>query len=443
VALLASPLGPVGLARPLEPHPGIRLDATIVLGGPALLFGVVLAGAVPAVWWSLRRRPMATPRRRGAAVVRTPLPLAIVVGIRGALGRDRDGVPAAVAVAGLTVGIGALAATFTFSRSLDHLVHTPRLYGWDSDATVFDNYGQVDDVDIAAALSAEPAVATFAPRLGGSGTIAGRAVGLQAVDSADFAPVLTAGRAPAGPDEVVLGGRTRRQAHTRIGGTVEIRAGDRTGSFRVVGETVLAGSLGDGARLTPAGLRSLQPDGEVDTFLLRWRPGTDVEAAATRFGQAFQHLPVGPELDRPTRPVDVANLERVGSLPFLLAGVLAVGALASLVHALAVARRRLRRELAVLKAVGFTGGQSAVAVAARAVTLTGLGLAVGLPLGTAAGRWLWRLFADELGVVPDPVTSVPFLVAAVPVAVLLTLAVAALPARRAARLRPALVLRTE
>ena len=123
--------------------------------------------------------------------------------------------------------------------------------------------------------------------------------------------------------------------------------------------------------------------------------------------------------------------------------MLALGALASLVHALAVGRRRLRRELAVLRSIGFSGRQVAAAVVAQAVALTGAGLAVGLPLGIAAGRWLWLLFADELGVVGDPVTSIPFLVAAVPVAVLLTLAVAALPALRAARLRPALVLRTE
>src|SRR5205814_7104919 len=139
----------------------------------------------------------------------------------------------------------------------------------------------------------------------------------------------------------------------------------------------------------PAGPRSLPAGGEGGPFPPRFRHGADQEAAIARLGVPFQHLPVGPELERPTRPVDVANLERVGSLPFLLAGVLALGALASLVHALAVGRRRLRRELAVLQSIGFTGRQVAAAVVAHAVALTGAGLAIGLPLGIAAGRWLW------------------------------------------------------
>ncbi|HEY3240278.1 MAG TPA: ABC transporter permease [Acidimicrobiia bacterium] len=441
-AALASPLGPVGVVRPLEPRPGILLDLPVLVAGPGLLALTALAGVGPVVWWSLRRRMSESRPRPAVPLTGLPLPVAAAVGMRRVLGRDRNGVPHGVAVAGLAVGVGALAATVTFAASLDRLVHTPRLYGWNYDAAVFDGYGALDDATMASVLAAEPAVAEFAARRGSSGSVGGQAAPFVAVDGTAFPPVLTAGRPPRADDEVVLGRRTRQRAHARVGATVEIDGADGTSrAFRVVGEAVM--SEGEGAVFTPAGLRSVQPDAEVDTFPFRFRPGTDADAAAARLTKAFDYFPTGGEIDFPTRPADVTNLERVGSLPFLLAGILALGAIASLVHALAVALRRMQRDLAVLKSVGFTRRQVAATVAAQAVTLTGLGLLAGLPLGTAAGRWLWRLFAGELGVVPEPVTSIPFLLAVVPVAVLLALAVAALPARRASRLRPALVLRTE
>jgi predicted lysophospholipase L1 biosynthesis ABC-type transport system permease subunit len=77
--------------------------------------------------------------------------------------------------------------------------------------------------------------------------------------------------------------------------------------------------------------------------------------------------------------------------------------------------------------------------------LTVAGLAVGLPLGVAAGRVAWDLVADRLGVVVEHAlpwwAPLPLVVAG---AVLAVTAVAAeLPARAAARRRPAAVLRAE
>ena len=66
-------------------------------------------------------------------------------------------------------------------------------------------------------------------------------------------------------------------------------------------------------------------------------------------------------------------------------------------------------------------------------TYAALGLVVGLPLGVAAGRWLWNLFAQQIGVVPEPVTPVPLVLLVVPSAVLLANVVAAIPALVATR----------
>ena len=78
----------------------------------------------------------------------------------------------------------------------------------------------------------------------------------------------------------------------------------------------------------------------------------------------------------------------------------------------------------------------------QATAIAGTGLLVGLPLGVAAGRWAWTALADAFAIQPVTVVA-PGLLLAVPAVLLLANAVAAIPARTAARTRPAVVLRTE
>jgi putative ABC transport system permease protein len=99
--------------------------------------------------------------------------------------------------------------------------------------------------------------------------------------------------------------------------------------------------------------------------------------------------------------------------------------------------------LAVLKTLGFTRRQVRTTVAWQASTVAAVGLVIGIPLGLLAGAFVWRRVADELGVsaaLTWPVVGVVMLVVA---AVLSVNLVAAFPARRAARTRPAVVLRSE
>jgi ABC-type lipoprotein release transport system permease subunit len=105
--------------------------------------------------------------------------------------------------------------------------------------------------------------------------------------------------------------------------------------------------------------------------------------------------------------------------------------------------RRRRRELALLKALGFTQRQLAATVAWQASIVGVVGILFGVPLGIALGRWLWILFAREVYAVPDATVPVPS-IALVAVGVLILVnAVAALPGRSAARTETALVLRAE
>ena len=65
------------------------------------------------------------------------------------------------------------------------------------------------------------------------------------------------------------------------------------------------------------------------------------------------------------------------------------------------------------------------------------------PLGVSLGRWAWTLFAEQIGVVPEPVTPLSLILLVVPAAVLLANLVALLPAHKAARTPAALALRAE
>ena len=87
------------------------------------------------------------------------------------------------------------------------------------------------------------------------------------------------------------------------------------------------------------------------------------------------------ELATPSVPVEVRNLRDLGSLPTLLGAFYGLVGVAALVHALVVTSRRRTRDLAVLRALGFTGPQIVLTLAVMAVTTVGIGLLIAVPLG--------------------------------------------------------------
>ena len=143
------------------------------------------------------------------------------------------------------------------------------------------------------------------------------------------------------------------------------------------------------------------------------------------------------------RPAEIVNYKSMGTMPVILAGGVAAGAVAALGLALFASVRRRRRDLALLKTLGFTRRQLAGAVAWQATVVAVVGLVIGGPLGIAAGRWLWTLFAHQLSAVPDPVIPASSIALAALVALILANLVAALPGLQAARTPAALLLRAE
>lgn len=104
---------------------------------------------------------------------------------------------------------------------------------------------------------------------------------------------------------------------------------------------------------------------------------------------------------------------------------------------------RRRRDMAVLQAVGFVRRQVRAVVVWQGVTLGALSLVLGLPLGVAAGRWIWILFARDRGFVGEPIVLIAEVAAVGAGVLVLAAALATQAGRLAARTRPAIALRSE
>jgi hypothetical protein len=143
------------------------------------------------------------------------------------------------------------------------------------------------------------------------------------------------------------------------------------------------------------------------------------------------------------RPAQIVNYRSIGSTPIVLAAGLALGAIVALALTLASSVRRRRRDLGLLKALGFVRRQLAAAVAWQATVAAAVGVVVGLPLGVAVGREMWTLFARDINAVPDPTVPVVSVVLVGIGALVFANVVAALPGQSAARTPTPLVLRAE
>src|SRR5215208_4323017 len=457
VATALSPLTPIGRARELEPAPGFAIDPLVLaLGGGTVVVAVLLAGALASA--RVARASEAEPRSDAArprttaaeTLARWGAPVTIVMGVRLALARKRGGTTVAVG-ATLTGGILAVAAAvtaLTLSASLNRLLTTPRLYGQNWDYTI--HYGGLyDRQELAASFQGDPSISGAA--LGTEGALVrvnGREVPVRAVESlkGTVSPTVIEGRAPAGPREILLGAKTLDALDVQLEDVVEVRqlgSEDDGIPMRVVGRGVVGGEtspkLGEGGSITFRALREIYPEIPQNCCALvelRFVPGAEREATLARYERRFADPP-------PPVPSDVVDLGGLEEVPFALTVLLVALAAAALAHVLLVATRRRRRDLAILKTLGFDRRQVVATVAWQATTFAAVGLLLGAPLGLAAGRWAWTLFAGEVGFVPEPVTPGLLILLVFPAAVLLAHVVAAVPAHIAAKTRPAVVLRAE
>jgi hypothetical protein len=453
LAFALSPLAPIGRARELEPAPGFDFDAVAIASGSAAVFaGIFLLGVLAtarAAYAAAAGGDSARPghgKRSGSpmsALVRAGWPPPVVTGVRMALARQgrASAAPVGTLVAAI-LAVGVTATALTFAASLQHLLDTPRLYGQTWDFETGFSGPSIEAADLRRVRS-DPAFSDVGIGALGPVEIGGHPVGARAMNDlkGSSAPTVLDGRAPGGSGEILLATRTLDAIHRRVGDKVAVRSGTRAVRLRIVGRGVLPSTkwnkLGEGAAFTFEDYKRINPEAAAPTLQARIASGTDRDAALRRLTLMFDSPSVA------ARPTDVGDFGGVEALPLLIAAVFTAAAAAALAHALVTSVRRRRRDLAVLKTLGFTRGQVIATVFSQATTIAAIGLLVGLPLGVAVGRFAWNVFAEDLGVVPEPVTPIRLTLLVVPGAILLANLIAAIPARSAAHTRPALVLRAE
>jgi len=469
VAVAASPLMPVGLARQAEIWPGISVDAVVLAAGFFAVVVLVAAVAVLPAWRVSRRGPLRreATRRAGAPrlaglLAHAPLPVAMVMGVRFGLQRGRGpaAVPVGTALAGAVTAVTAVAAALTFAASLDALVRSPWQQGWNWDVLVGNPNTLTDPAGhVVPRLASNQLAGSYSAvtNLTGGFTIEGAAVGnvlvFHPLKGAVFPPLLD-GRPPRTPGEIALGSNTLHQLGRQVGQTVTLRTPAGPAAMRVVGRMIvpsvgdlLTNGLGEGAWVPDSYFQQLKaelagrpnaPPLFYKLFAVRYAPGVPPARAYARLRHDF-----GPTVLRHLPGQNIVNLQSVAGLPLLLAGLAAFLGAVTVGNTITIFVRRRHRDLAILKTLGFRRRQVAAAVAWQATSFILVALAAGLPLGIAAGRWAWDLAAAQLQSAAPLVIPALAIALIVPAALLAGNALAAIPGRAAARAAPAISLRQE
>jgi hypothetical protein len=384
-------------------------------------------------------------------------------------GHGRTAVPVRSALVGTMVAVAAVVAAMVFGASFLALVGTPHLYGqnWPQQLDL-----QVGSIPGAMGEKLLAQIKGLTEYAGGNygqvsvtapGSASGAvvpAIGLDQLHGKGFLTLLV-GRAPAGPREITLGPRTLRTLGLHLGQLVKVDANGRAYPMRIVGSAIFASfgvgggsatDLGTGAAVAASVLSQRNPQSCAsgatcyNFFLLRYRPGTDLRAAATQVSRATIRAGCPPGLCLVTtdqRPGDIQNYAGVRDTPLALGAVLVLLAVGTLAQVLVTGVRRRRRDLAMLKTLGLLRSQLLRVVSWQAIALAAAALLVGLPLGLLAGRWAWLLFAGSAGVGSQADVPAPLVLLVIPVTLILAVLLAVVPGWTAARIRPALILRSE
>lgn len=473
LAVAVSPFTPVGEARAAEPTQGFVFDFSLLGLGVLIIVMAVLLLAVYPSWRASQirlgqeTRDSSVSRDNSIATLVTKMgaPPSMSVGVRNAFdrGRGRSSVPVTTALVGAAVAVTALVATTVFGASLTNLLTTPRLYGqnWQLDMGNMTR-PQVQQVLVATVHDFQVTKVTwgFSGKYVRVGKIAVEAV-FVTVAKGPMAFSLVDGHYPQGDGQIVLGATTLAQTRLHVGSRVPVAIVNRTGkslsrTMEVVGvvslpPTFSIGGLGVGAIMPiHAAEVTVCPSGPIQKACIHkliahtsgW--GMAVGIATGKAGHATllrlerrfaQHVNV---LNVPT---NLVNFGQAVDFPLLLGVTLALFGAATLAHLLFVSVARRRRQVALLKVLGFVRRQVLAATCWQALTVVAIGLVIGVPSGIAVGKAVWRTFASHLGAVPVAVVPVALVTIICAVIVVGGVALALLPALLAVRVKPAEALR--
>lgn len=454
-AVATSSWFPIGSAAGVEPAPGLHADAAVLLAG---LVGVPALVAAVAAVRALRSADAIRSSRTSAAATtasRLGLPVPIVAGVRFALepGQGRYAVPVRPALVGAMVGVTGLLAALTFGSGLDDAASNPARHGIVHQVEAYVGYDSFTFAgapaeDVFPAMAAVPGVMGINDTRGQWAEIDGERVMVHSFSpvGAPLDYVVTAGRLPVEDTELMLDGRIARSQGAAIGDKVRLTAKSRQLEMVVAGVGINEPGFPI-VRLSPVAYELLFGEafhhhyGEVGI-----EPGVDPAGIVPLLHEAVDAVPgAGPESVAifPTDFESPAVFRYMLPLPLVLAGFLVVLGLGAVGHGLAAAVRLRSHDLAILKALGMTPRQARGVVATHATVVALAAIAVGIPLGVALGRSVWRYVSDVTDVQYAAPTATLGLALVVPIVLITAGLLATWPATRASSLRVADALRAE
>ena len=432
-----------------------RIPKSIWALGGVSLVAIVVATVLAATWRTTR---VSVPRqRRTVGRWADGLPITGRAGL--ALGRGA-GVGSSVsraAIVSSALGAAAVVVTATLLLSMNALRSHPERFGVAFDAHVGNSASpdgiraDFEAIDATAAIEAAGEENSFPVSIGDYTTTIGAV--LDHKGHIGYPPPLS-GRFPSTVDEIAVGLRTAERLGLHIGSRIE-QVRSLTSQDVVLGPYTVVGivtpmsngdAAGDGFTAIWDEAVKLETFDRSNGIVVRFNPNMSPAEAiaairAAKDSADRRRFELTVQLPQP--PTEILNVSNIRRTPGVLAALLAAMATAALVHSVVTTVRRQRRQLGVLRALGFTRSQVAATVGWHATLLVGAAAVIGVPVGVIAGRWAWRLITSRLYVVSAP--EVPWLAFALTVVGLFAIAnlVALIPGRRAARLDVAETLRTD
>jgi putative ABC transport system permease protein len=362
-----------------------------------------------------------------------------VEGLRDAFSRPARALLTALALA---VAVVAVVVTSGFNRTIDGVFADPAMTGEPEEVRIFPAETAAPDT-VPTALASTAGVASWFTETGFNAALGSEQVLANAMggDVAHAGFVVREGRMIQGRGEAVTGYGFLQRFGLEVGDRFTIEVDGHPVRLRIVGWYSETEEAGEMLMFPYADVTALDPTARPASYRLRLDQGADrTEVAASLASALGAQARV-----EPVSEADPAELDPFRFAVDLISGLVILVALANLASTLVLVVRERSRDLAVLRAVGFTPRQTiavvAIGGAALAIVATALGLPAGWLLSNAVNNGVGAGIGMGPGIAVSP--SVALVVLVAPLALAVTAGLAALAARRAATEDVAVLVRYE
>jgi putative ABC transport system permease protein len=342
----------------------------------------------------------------------------------------------------LAAAVVAIVVTSGFNRTIDGVFATPAMTGDPEQVRVFPADSSSPET-VLRALAASPGVASWFTETGFNAVLGREQVLANAVgaDVAHAGFIVREGRMIQRRGEAVTGYGFLQRFGLQVGDRITITIDDHPLRLRIVGWYSEAEEAGEMLMFAYADVAAVDAGARPSSYRLRLAEGADRADVAASLGDAL-----GAQARVEAVPlVDTAAVDPFRFAVDLISGLVIVVALANLASTMVLVVRERARDLAVLRAVGFTPRQAVAVVAIGGVALAVVATAVGLPVGWVLSNAANNGVGAEIGMGPGIAVAPSWVLAVllVPLALAVTAGLAVLAARRAATEDVAVLVRYE